>query len=401
MNTFLTNIRPRLASENYTQVIVVTGNESADLDSIVSALSTAFFLSHSNDLSRDHATLVLPYINIPKIDLALRSDVEYVLETNNINRNLIFFRDDLPLLERIAAKGLLSLFLVDHNEIMGTMSSLSGVKVVGVIDHHDDEGLYKDTANPRRIEVVGSCSSLVADHFLKTQMDTEMAQNGGKEPTWVKQLSQLLLGPILIDTQNLNPDRHKVRPLDVAMTNLIFPYTGWASLDDLYQKIEEARKDTSRLSFYDLLRKDYKEWTVQQYETMQDVKIGLSSVIGLMAKYKERDTKEVMQKSMDLWAHDRDLDILMVLLSDDLGQNHGGYQRQLIVNPLSDKVPDITSKMEEVAELQLERTAPIDTKEFVERGGRAYLQHNSTCSRKQVWPIVEKVVTQLPQNSNL
>ncbi|KAF9295873.1 Exopolyphosphatase [Linnemannia elongata] len=398
MDTFLASIRPRLDSEEDSQVIIVTGNESADLDSIVSALTTSFFLTNSHSYP---GTIILPFINIPKIDLALRSDVEFVLETNHINHDLLFFRDDLPILENLVTKNRLSLFLVDHNVVMGSMASLSRAKVVGVLDHHVDEGLYNDTANPRRIEMVGSCSSLVADQFLKSQMERDQELNGGEQPNWVQQVTRLLLGPILIDTQDLKPERKKVKPLDLAMAKLIFPYTGWESMEDLFRRIENARRDTSRLSFYDLLRKDYKEWTVQHQISKKDVKVGISSVIGLMDKYATRDTKEVLQKAIQLWAVNRSLDVSMVLLADDLGEGHGGYQRQLIVNPVTEKVHGITEQIEGVAQLQLERTTIIDTEDSVNRGERAYLQHNSTCTRKQIWPYVEKLLTESPQPSNL
>ncbi|KAK3819196.1 MAG: hypothetical protein J3R72DRAFT_391434 [Linnemannia gamsii] len=397
MDTFLAAIRPRLESEADTQVIIVSGNESADLDSVVSALTTSFFLSRSNAYP---GSIVLPFINIPRIDLALRSDIEFLLETNHISNTLLFFRDDLPILERLAANNQLSLFLVDHNEVMGTMSSLNHVKVVGVIDHHADEGLYKDTANPRRIEVVGSCATLVADQFLKAQMEKDQQQNGGDNPSWVQQVTRLLLGPIMIDTQDLKPERHKVKPLDLAMANFIFPYTGWESKEDLFHRIDNARRDTSRLSYYDLLRKDYKEWTVQNYETKEDVKVGISSVIGLMDKYSKRDSKEVMQQAIGEWAKNRSMDLAMVLLADDLGEGHGGYQRQVIVLPVTSKVNGFTGRLESIPGLQLERTNIIDTEDFVKHGGRAYLQHNNTCTRKQIWPWVEKLIT-LPLGANL
>ncbi|KAF9149246.1 Exopolyphosphatase [Linnemannia schmuckeri] len=398
MDTFLASIRPRLDSEEHSHVIVVTGNESADMDSIVSALTTSFFLTNSHAYP---GAIVLPFINIPKIDLALRSDVEFVLETNHINSDLLFFRDDLPILEKLVAKGRLSLFLVDHNEIMGSMASLSRANVMGVLDHHADGGLYRATASPCRIEMVGSCSSLVADHFFKVQMKRDQEQNGGQQPSWVQQVARLLLGPILIDTQDLNPEMKKVKPLDLAMAKFLFPYTGWESMGNLFRRIDNARKDTSRLSFYDLLRKDYKEWTVLHHKSKEDVKVGISSVIGLMDKYAKRDTKEVMQKAIQQWAINRALDVSMVLLSDDLGEGNGGYQRQIIVNPVTKKAHGIAEQMEGITQLQLERTTIIDTEDSVNRGVRAYFQHNSTCSRKQVWPWVEKLLTESPQPSNL
>ncbi|KAG0294742.1 Exopolyphosphatase [Dissophora globulifera] len=404
MDSFLTSIHTRLQTEPDAQVILVTGNESADLDSIVSALTTSFFLSR---LAINKQIIVLPFINIPKIDLALRSDVEYALSSNHIDSNQIFFRDHLPVLEQLARKNQLSLFLVDHNKVADSMSSLLSsaqdngsdavVKIVGVIDHHVDENLYIDTADPRRIEVVGSCTSLVTDQFFKQAVDSEDQDNN----SWIQQVSRLLLGPILIDTKNLNPEMKKVQPLDIAMTKLIFPYTGWASMDDLYNKLSEAREDTSKLSCYDLLRKDYKEWTVTQNGTGQTIKVGISSVSGLMEKYLERDGKEVLQDAIDLWSENQALDLLLVMLSGDMGK---GYQRQLIVNPISSSSKAFPGQIERVPELQLERTELVDTDAFLKRGGRAYFQLNTEFSRKQVWPVVEKLLTQpssSSQTSNL
>ncbi|KAG0281018.1 Exopolyphosphatase [Linnemannia gamsii] len=398
MNSFLETLRPRLKSEPNSHVIIVTGNESADLDSIVSALTTSFFLTKSNAYP---GAIILPYINIPKIDLALRSDVEFALETNHVNHDLFFFRDDLHTFEKLEAKNKLSLFLVDHNAVMGSMASLSHADVVGLLDHHADEGLFVGAANPRRIEMVGSCSTLVADQFLKTQMEKEQAENGGQLPGWVQQVTRLLLGPILIDTQELDPEMKKVKPLDLAMANFMFPYTEWESMGDLFRRIDDSRRDTSRLSFYDLLRKDYKEWTILHHMSKTEVKVGISSVIGLMAKYEERDTKEVMQEAIQKWAHNRTLDVSMVLLADDLGEGFGGYQRQIIVNPVTEKVHGFTEQMEGITQLQLERTTIIDTEDSVDSGVRAYLQHNSTSTRKQIWPWVEQLLSQGPQPSNL
>ncbi|KAF9112333.1 Exopolyphosphatase [Mortierella sp. AM989] len=393
MDTFLASIRSRLDTEPSANVVLVTGNESADLDSIASAITTAFFLSR---LDTYKSSIVVPYVNIPRIDLALRSDVEFVLETNDINRDDIFYRDQLPIFEKLATKNQLSLFLVDHNKLALSMSSLKTAKVVGIIDHHADENLYKDSAKPRRIEIVGSCASLVADEFLKNAINSDKAYS-----SWIQKLARLLLAPILIDTMDLDPLKKKVQPLDIAMANLVFPYIGSGTMQDLHRKVDDARRDTSQLSCYDLLRKDYKEWTVTQYTTGQDIKIGISSVVGLMAKYIKRDGKEALQQAIDKWAWNQALDLSFVMLSGDSEEEHGGFQRQLIVNPVSSSVKDTPSQLEKISQLELERTSIVDTDDFVKKGGRAYLQHNNTCSRKQVWPMIEKLLTEPPQSSNL
>ncbi|KAG0060851.1 hypothetical protein BGZ92_006627, partial [Podila epicladia] len=207
----------------------------------------------------------------------------------------------------------------------------------------------------------------------------------GGAPDWAQQVSRLLLGPILIDTQDLKPERKKVTPLDVAVAEKLLPSTGWDGYGDLYQRIDEARRDTSRLSAYDLLRKDYKEWVVVRATTGEQIKVGISSVIGLLSKYVARDGQEVFQAAVEKWAQNRTLDLSMVLFSEDLGEGQGGYQRQILVNP----------------EFGLAQIPVADTEQFVKRGGRAYQQGNTAMSRKQIWPTVERILTQAPADANL
>ncbi|KAG0039312.1 Exopolyphosphatase [Podila clonocystis] len=401
---FLESLRPRLEAEPQSQVILVTGNESADLDSFISALTTAFFLAYhfaSTSPPNSPTPIVLPFVNIPREDLALRSDVEYVFSTTNLSSSFLFFRDDLPQLTQIPPSQL-SLFLVDHNKVADSMAMFPLSKVVGVIDHHKDEGLYRDTANPRRIAVVGSCATLVADEFLAKAVNQGPDCSDRTEGLdWTQQVSRLLLGPILIDTQDLKPERKKVTPLDIAVVNKLLPYSGWNGYEDLYHRIDEARKDTSKLSAYNLLRKDYKEWVVHRDATGEQIKVGISSVVGLLSKYVARDGQEVVQAAVEQWAQNRTLDLSMVLFSEDLGEEQGGYQRQILVNPVAASVDGFTEALEAVQEFELERITVADTEKFVKRGGRAYQQWNTAMSRKQIWPWVERILTQAPPDANL
>lgn len=54
--------------------------------------------------------------------------------------------------------------LVDHNNFRVEGFSRDSIRVSGIIDHHVDEGLYRN-AVPRVIEPCGSCTSLVIKHF--------------------------------------------------------------------------------------------------------------------------------------------------------------------------------------------------------------------------------------------
>ncbi|KAI8347373.1 hypothetical protein B0O80DRAFT_502707 [Mortierella sp. GBAus27b] len=392
MDSFLASIRPRLRNDPNAPVILVTGNESADLDSIVSALTSSLFLSR---LDANKPKIVLPFINIPKADLLLRSDVEYILSLTKIDHELLFFREDLPELQQLVSKNQLFLFLVDHNKVSGTMDVLDKAPVVGLLDHHADEKLYQDTADPRRIEVVGSCASLVASQFFQDAIDHHAPKD------LLTTLAQLLLAPILIDTQNLRPEAKKVQPLDVAMANLVYPFTGFHSRDHLYSKISEARCDTSHLSFYDLLRKDYKEWSVTHYSG-RPVKVGISSIVGLMDKYVKRDGIDKLHQAVDEWGCKRDLDLFILMFSDDMGPDHGGYQRQIMIDPMRDWLDGFPAQFEKEPIFEFARTiiSSMETTDLDKKGGLCLQQNNTACSRKQVWPSVEKLLKESP-TSNL
>ncbi|KAF9372469.1 hypothetical protein CPC16_002416, partial [Podila verticillata] len=123
------------------------------------------------------------------------------------------------------------------------------------------------------------------------------------------------------------------------------------------------------------------------------IKVGISSVVGLLNKYVARDGQEVVQAAVGQWAQDRTLDLSMVLFSEDLGET-GGYQRQVLVNPVAAGMAEFTNALEAVQECELERITVVDTETFVQ-------QKNTAMSRKQIWPVVERIVTQAPPDANL
>ena len=67
-------------AEPQTEVTVVLGNESCDLDSAVCAVTLAHHLSAS--------CLALPIFNIPKEDLAVKLDADFMLASNEIKEML-------------------------------------------------------------------------------------------------------------------------------------------------------------------------------------------------------------------------------------------------------------------------------------------------------------------------
>jgi len=94
-------------------LIIVMGNEACDLDSAVSALVYAHFLSHQNPTK-----IVLPMLNILREELPLKTEVIHCISTKlGLGISNILCRDDLPL-ESLG--GEFQLVLVDHHALTGT-----------------------------------------------------------------------------------------------------------------------------------------------------------------------------------------------------------------------------------------------------------------------------------------
>ncbi|XP_070692309.1 exopolyphosphatase PRUNE1 isoform X2 [Pempheris klunzingeri] len=138
---------------------VVLGNESCDIDSMVCALTYAYFLSKSH---RD--MLALPLLNIRRSDLSLRSDNVALLQQVCLPVDLLLFRDQLDL-RALQRAGRLRLTLVDHNILPRSDSDLEAA-VVEVIDHHLLERPPSPSC-PVTVEMVGSCATLVTERIIQ------------------------------------------------------------------------------------------------------------------------------------------------------------------------------------------------------------------------------------------
>ncbi|XP_023249416.1 exopolyphosphatase PRUNE1-like [Seriola lalandi dorsalis] len=223
------------------QFHVVLGNESCDVDSMVSALAFAYFLSKT-ELSD---VLALPLLNIHQSDLLLRSDNLFLLRQTGLSPELLLFRDQLDL-RALQRAGRLRLTLVDHNVLASADSDLEGA-VVEVIDHHLLEREPSPSC-PVTVETVGSCATLVTERIVQ------------KAPQILdQQLAQLLYAAVVLDCVNMAPAAGKVTPKDsqyAAALETRFP--ALPPRGALFQALQNAKFDVSGLNTEQMLLKDMK-----------------------------------------------------------------------------------------------------------------------------------------------
>jgi len=226
-------------------VRVVMGNEAGDMDSTVCALALSYFWTQQ--LGQLH----VPVINVVRAEFGLRTDVKYQLQNMSISpdRGDVVFIDEIDLAKLHAAKQL-QLTLVDHNQLSAAQAGLAG-SIVAVVDHHDD-GKGNLDAQPRIIERVGSCATLLVRDIIQ-------AQKLELDEYWAK----LLLAPILLDTANLNASQVNFKPDDRQAIEGLLPLvygsstTTWTSDVTLpfFQELADVKMDVSRLSTDELLIK--------------------------------------------------------------------------------------------------------------------------------------------------
>lgn len=109
IKSYLTNLRQQLKSKSLNSPLtVVTGNQSADMDSVVSALTFAYF---SNLHSKQY---IIPLINIPRRDLKLRRDIVTLLDYYSITEDLLFFVEDFQNIVKESDQ-ILTIWLITNN----------------------------------------------------------------------------------------------------------------------------------------------------------------------------------------------------------------------------------------------------------------------------------------------
>eukprot|EP00698_Gefionella_okellyi_P012073 TRINITY_DN3223_c0_g1_i1.p1 TRINITY_DN3223_c0_g1~~TRINITY_DN3223_c0_g1_i1.p1 ORF type:complete len:379 (-),score=95.55 TRINITY_DN3223_c0_g1_i1:16-1125(-) len=355
LRAFLSSRRSVLQSLTNQPVFVVTGNEAADLDSCVSALTYSCFLQNINT-----SNTYLPLINIPRHEFPLRSEVTYIFKRLGLDSNDLFFRDDTALqLKQWHTAGRLRLVLTDHNILSLEHKPFSDC-VVEIVDHHKDERLYQP--QDRLVEMVGSCCTLVARKMLQhSAVDQESAM--------------LLLGTIALDTVNFDADAKKVTPADVTEAQKLAPFAQVAA-DALYKDLMTAKFDTSSLNAMDLLRRDAKLFTATNTRTGITVRYVLSSIPMLTAEYIR--TRDGWAQAMQQFSDEQQADFQGVT-----GVAFEPIRRDALYCSPNNTV-DVAAVLACLGELQL--SSPVVT---AAKGVVHVDQLNTAASRKQLQPLLQ------------
>lgn len=343
----------------------------------------------------------MPLLQTPRADLSLRPENLYALEFSSIDPAHLLTGDELPADSPPAGKYV----LLDHNTLTGRFAAHDNVRVIAIVDHHEDEKRHPE-ASPRIVESpTGSCSSLIG-RLIQKEWDVGMS----------RPVARLLLCAVLIDTGGLKAggkaevtDR-EVAPFLLEKAELVSAGAGTiVDVHDVKEVKQLTRILTTRktsvdsLSPRDLLRRDYKEYRfVPSWMAEGSLLVGLASVPRSIGAITGRDQKgrQELATACGAWIKEKGLDVLGVLTSwKDEGKGKKGKHRREMLWVVRDdeEVEDRLWKgLEGNAELELERKeSGMDEAAGQDLKMRLYDQGDGQATRKVIAPLVRAIIEKI------
>ncbi|KAI6128207.1 DHH phosphoesterase [Pisolithus croceorrhizus] len=327
---------------------IVIGNEAGDLDSVASSIGYAWYRSHVD--SRNIGGKAVALMPMPRSDFCLRAENVYALAIAGVHEPFdeLLCPEDIPPDHRCTDYA-----LVDHNNIH---DSSPNTRVVAVVDHHEDEGKYYDTASPRVIEPAGSCASLVTRLFMSgpvhisippdlaglllsaIAIDTQGLRKGGKALDVDRAAAAWLHGYVDPTKQaSLSGETQTPSETDPAMSRGIVDHDWLRSLADTLRSKKIA---VSHLSTRDLLRRDYKQYALELSPSLKQesggvIQVGLATVPLPLSAFFKSGSAAVINATIS-WMEERGLTILGILTTYRSKKDKGRREQLWIVKQSKD-----------------------------------------------------------------
>jgi exopolyphosphatase len=382
---------------------VVIGNSAGDADSIVSALTYSYIGSvvlhqeHETKESSQAESVTTPVVSISQRDLeASRPETLLLLKWAGIaTSDLIYF--DNPQIRARATTAT----LVDHNHLQAD-GYYDHCRVVGIIDHHQDDGMHTDCPTRQiaysegKVLVASTCTLLT--EFLMNDPANNLL-NTAPTPPPHPSLATLLLGVILLDSVNLQVQAGKVTERDRNAVAFLVNNTEWADsclplscrsndgttpdLSKVFETLQLAKFDRDfwmALSIRDALRLDYKSF--------RDNTFGIATVLISWNDFKEKKNLVAELKS---FVDEIQTQLLIVMFGYQ--DADGRLKRELLLYSRS----ETTGCRDRVADFLMAKNLdlhPINVDDDAQL--LVFVQGNAMASRKQVAPLVGEFYEHLP-----
>jgi len=239
--------------------------------------------------------------------------------------------------------------------------------VTEIIDHHPIE--KPPSVENARIELVGSCTTLVLDKIWQTNPDYRNSD-----------ALNLVRWTILVDTVNLSEAAKKVTNHDVRILRKIEEviHEPKDTRTVHFNEISEVKSDVSRLTVGQLMHKDLK--IVQ----IENVTVAMSSVM-MSARQMAQKANFVEEVDSFLSTKKASFSFIMgAVVSPETGE----IERDILIYPVNeDNVAGVLAdRLAEREELRLSREPPLESAIVL------FKQGDVSFSRKKILPIIKSIL---------
>ncbi|MBI9098723.1 MAG: DHH family phosphoesterase [Spirochaetaceae bacterium] len=256
-------------------LVLITGNRSGDLDSLVSSYVKGTLLSLKEKKNKQ----VFILFHFPEKEWKLHPEAQFLFRGKDIFRENIIFLDDLKTLnlEKLSEEDRLQIILTDHNRPEEILIPFAG-SIVEIIDHHEVVSPLAEKIQ-KVIHNTGSCSTLVAEQFLE-----ELKRNPASfSQNQIPFIADLLYFTIRIDTDHLEENTFFDLQKDRHVLERLLPHISLP--EQFLNQLRKKKMDFSDFTLEDHFSKDFKAWE------SGEITYGISTV------YIDRETFFTMEKS--------------------------------------------------------------------------------------------------------
>lgn len=221
--------------------------------------------------------------------------------------------------------------------------------------------------------------------------------------TWSAQVARLALASVLVDTNGLRDagkttqvDRDAVEYLEAKVTAA--PGGDVWDRQEFLENVKKAKGDMERFTAEDVLRKDYKAWTIAEGNIL-----GIASIIeplDWLARKAEAGGKRTLEEVVERFGKDRGAAVLVVMtaFSDD---DKGEFRREILVKLVKSPVQGFSwAQFDKTGREQLgleewNDTARTGLLSASHESMRVWRQMAVEKSRKQVAPMFREMLTRM------
>lgn len=293
--------------------------------------------------------------------------------------------------------GPIQVFLVDHNELslQWPKTFIDKVKVVGIIDHHFDGGLYKDTCIFGR--VIGECGSNTS-LVVREVFEHPELENIDKD------FMKIALFPIIFDTKHY---RFRATDLDLKSTRLLLDLISEDEdhvrdmTADIWKAIIDSELNELDVPLINLLYKDYKQYSLNCHSGpyLLGMSTIRSSFEGHMIR-SDRNFPQMIEQVLVPYFEIERLDGMLLIFSYQDAVSHEFLQEFIMVLPGLDADDIISFFASAGMEFSTTRAVVPSVPTTLATSGKTETaeviwipQQNRLFNRKKIQPLLQEYLT--------